>query len=416
MSNPSEPMNSIPPHKPIDMAQVEADAARLRKRLKGETSSNGHVDPVPMDWPDSGESENDELDVKELTRKIEERLAKKSSLVGYVSGISMDRDLESVGAQLKAAMGKQDSSADQSKTSDQIDSEGFESLWEKYIAIIACLRDSSAETITSEKFKEKLNALSILGRGLLMALVVKRRLAEKVFPKKTIDDFSRIDVGKEYQFWYTEALAVIKRALPSRLNEFIGFYKYPRKRSKLTNLNFRIADAICGHGLFEKIPIGFGRFETLPFARVLELSDCYCMIKAQCDIFDAANELFTSSLCKIQQVAQAELLYSDLNAARKLNKNGCTRAAGVIAGVALEKYLNAVIESRGLNMSKKKSPGINDYARKLKGGGVIDAKTCQFLQKFGKLRDLCYNAKSEPAKEEVDLLLSSVNRIIETVP
>lgn len=349
-----------------------------------------------------------------MDRKIKERLAKKSSLIGFASATSLNRVLESVGDQFKVAMGKPDSSADQSKASDKIDSEGFESLWEQYIARIACLRDSSAETITPEKLKEKLDALSILGRGLLMALVVKRPMAKGKFPKKTIEDFSRIDVGKEYQFWYTEALAVIKRVLPSRLGDFIGFYEYRRKRSKLTSLNFRIADVIRGYPVPEKIQMGFRKCDVFTTVRVLEWSDCFCFVKAQCDILDVAKESFTSSLHKSQPVAQSELLDSELNIARRLSKNGSIRAAGAIAGGVLETYLDAVIGSRELAMSKK-SHGINYYARKLKGKGVIDDQAYRFMQSLGKLRDLCYSAKSEPTQEDVNELIAGVDKIIKTV-
>ena len=359
------------------------------------------------------------LDVDELNRRIEANIARKSSLIGHAAGVSMNRSLELVGARLKAAMGKPDStgkqepSAEQSKTSDQTDSEGFESMWEEYTERIACLRDSSAETITPEKLKAKLDALLILGLGLLMALEVKQPQAKAKLPKKTIEDFSRIDVNNEYQFWYTEALAVIKRVLPSRSNEFVGFYKYPRKRSKLTGLNLRISDAICEQSVVENISYGITK-STFTNTRVLALPDCFSLVKAQCEILNSARESFTSSLHKIQQVAQAELLDSELSAARRLNKNGSTCAAGAIAGVVLEKHLNAVIGSHGFKMLKK-SPGINDYARKLKGKGVIDFQTCWFIQSLGNLCDLCYNAKSEPTKEEVEELISGVAEIVKTM-
>ena len=111
---------------------------------------------------------------------------------------------------------------------------------------------------------------------------------------------------------------------------------------------------------------------------------------------------------------QADLLDAEIKAARRLNKNGSARAAGAIAGVALEKHLNAVIVSHELKISKK-TPGINDYVQKLKDEGVIDSQTCRFLQSLGDLLDLCYNTKSEPKKEDVEELINGVDKIIKTL-
>jgi len=374
------------------------------------------ADAAKADSPASDTSASDEFDVDEVNRKIKERIERMSSPVGFASAASLTRARKSVGDQFKAAMVESDFSEEQSKTSDQIDSEEFESMWDEYAARMAYLRDSPAETITPEKLKIRLDALAILGRGLLMALVIKRcrKNEDEKLPKKIVEGFGKIDVRKEYQFWYTESLAVIKRVLPSRLKDFIRLYECPRKRSKLTSLNFRIVDAICGRYFPEEWRFGLRRSDVITTCKVLDLSDCLCLIEAQCDILEAARKSITTSLHKIQQVAQAELLASELSVARRLNKNGSPCAAGVIAGVVLEKHLKAVIESRGFVMPKK-SHGINYYARKLNGIGVIDDQTCQFVQSLGKLHDRCYNAKSEPAKEEVYELISGVEQIIKAV-
>ena len=265
----------------------------------------------------------------------------------------------------------------------------------------------------SKKLKELHGELDVLvrqGRDLALATLVQYRPKEVIgkISKEYSEKLSKIIVMHEYQIWYSSALVVVKQLLPSRLNDFIGFYEYPQKRASLTMMNFRVADAIRGHSLAKQN-------EWNENVEMAGWSTCYPLIEAQCNILESATSYFTTSLHEIQQVVQADLFDSEIDAARELNKKGFARAAGAMAGVVLEKHFDSVINSHSLAMSKK-NPCINDYNQKLKDEGLIDIPTWRFIQRLGDLRNLCDHAKGvEPSKGDIGELIAGVDKIMKTV-
>ena len=61
---------------------------------------------------------------------------------------------------------------------------------------------------------------------------------------------------------------------------------------------------------------------------------------------------FESSLFEIRQFVQADLLDSELDAAKELSKHTFTRAAGAVTGVALEKHLAQVCDNHAIKNKK----------------------------------------------------------------
>ena len=261
-----------------------------------------------------------------------------------------------------------------------------------------------------DELRKELDSLIQRGRDLAFATLVQFRPKEinGKISKEYSEKLSKIVIIHEYQIWYSSALVVVKQVLPSRLNDFIGFYEYPLKRTNLTMMNFRVADAIRGHSLAKQN-------EWNENVEMAGWSTCYPLIEAQCNILESAISYFTTSLHEIQQVVQADLFDSELDAARELNKKGFTRAAGAMAGVVLEKHFNTVIKSHVLTITKK-NPCINDYNQKLKDENLIDIPTWRFIQRLGDLRNLCDHAKGvEPSRENIDELISGVDKIMKTV-
>ena len=217
-----------------------------------------------------------------------------------------------------------------------------------------------------------------------------------------------IDIADKYQAWYSKALIIIKQFLPCRLDEFVGLYEYKGNRKTITPVNYRISDVLLEYGYLSCGNL-FGP---------QDLRYCLNLLARQCSILAAARESLVNSWGEIRQGLQTDLLDSEIDAARRLSKNGFPRAAGAIAGVVLERHLNAVIGFHEFKMSKE-SPGIKDYAQKLEDEGVIDFQTCRLIQSLGNSCDLCCNAKGpkkeDPKKEDVEELIAGVDRIIKTV-
>lgn len=135
----------------------------------------------------------------------------------------------------------------------------------------------------------------------------------------------------------------------------------------------------------------------------------------QFQIVSSAKVRFDSSLSDIKGLVQADLFDSELEGSRELLANGFVRAAGVIAGVVLERHLSQVLGNHGLG-TRKKTPTIADFNDLLKEGGVLDTPSWRQVQRLGDLRNLCGHDKGrEPETEEVEELIDGVEKYTKTL-
>ena len=113
-------------------------------------------------------------------------------------------------------------------------------------------------------------------------------------------------------------------------------------------------------------------------------------------------------------IVQADLFDSELEAARELLKNKFVRAAGMIAGVVLEKHLRQVCDDHKVSISKK-NPGIGDFNEVLKANSVIDVPQWRHISMPGDIRNVCgHNKDKEPTVDQVNDLIEGVTKIIKT--
>jgi len=216
------------------------------------------------------------------------------------------------------------------------------------------------------------------------------------------------DFQSEYQLWYSEAKVLIKQLLPDRLSDFVGHYEKPKSRKDITNESYRIADYLQGLSLTRE-----GRFgETV---KVVVPEAAVPHFYQQIAILKSVQARFESSLFDIQQLVQADLFDSELDAAQELAKNKFLRAAGAVAGVVLERHLGQVCKNHNITISKK-SPTIADLNDALKGGNVVDVPTWRSIQYLGDLRNLCdHDKQKEPTPERLNDLISGVMKITKTL-
>jgi len=124
---------------------------------------------------------------------------------------------------------------------------------------------------------------------------------------------------------------------------------------------------------------------------------------------------FESSLFDIRQLAQADLLDCELDAATELLKNKFFRAAGVVAGVVLEKHLVQVCDNHKVPVTKK-NPTTSDLNDLLKNANVFDVPQWRTVQFQADIRNLCgHDRKTEPTAEQVKDLIAGVAKITKTV-
>ena len=207
----------------------------------------------------------------------------------------------------------------------------------------------------------------------------------------------------DYQSWYSEAKALIRQLLPDRLSDFSRYYEKPKSRKEITYSNYTIEDYL------ENITITRGDREVVgPTAAIPRFRQQLSLVKS-------IGERFRSSLFDIRQLAQADLFDSELDAARELAKSKFNRAAGVVAGVVLERHLKEVCINRGIRL-RKKSPTVSDLNDALKRANFIDIPQWRSIQHLGDLRNLCAHDKgSDPTSDQVEDLLAGAAKVTKTI-
>lgn len=251
------------------------------------------------------------------------------------------------------------------------------------------------------RYKEDLQ--SLIERGTLLLYGLYNEFSSELkLDKATKESVNKLSFKNYYNSWYNESLAVIKQLMPDRLDDFISYYKQP-KRKTFDYETYTISDYLVG--LIKK------RGEILVF----KPSSIITKYEQQFSILKSIESRFKSSLFDIKQLVQADMFDSELEAAKELNKKGFHRAAGAICGVVIEKHLHGVCETRGIAIAKK-NPAINDYNELLKNDNVIDIPTWRLIQRLGDIRNLCdHNKTEEPTKENINDLIDGTDKIIKTI-
>jgi hypothetical protein len=229
-----------------------------------------------------------------------------------------------------------------------------------------------------DRIREELKGLAEQGSQLL-----------KDLSSKDASNFRR-----DYQTWYTRALAVVQQLIPERLDEFTKLY-YDK------DVAYTIARYLRG---------GY----TVNTARDARVGACNRFLQ-QYLILESAQIRLDDILTNIYGLLQAEILDSELDAATELHKAGHVRAGGTVAGVVLERHLAKVCSSRSLACHKK-NPTISDWNDILKDANAYDIPTWRGIQRLTDIRNLCAHPKDrDPTKEEVDELIRGVERITKTI-
>lgn len=257
------------------------------------------------------------------------------------------------------------------------------------------------------RYKKDIESLITRGKnlelGLYNELSSEFKSQIQKLDKKAQDRIKSITFKDKYNAWYNESLSLIKQLVPERYDDFVSFYKQP-KRKNITYETYTISDYLIG--LLVTRAWGDEAFKQ---------SSIITKYRQQFAIVESLKERFDSSLYEIKELLQADLFDSELGEAKELNKKGFHRAAGAICGVVIEKHLHQVCSTRGIPISKK-NPAINDYNELLKSNNVIDIPTWRLIQRLGDIRNLCdHNKTEEPTSDSISDLIDGTDKIIKTI-
>lgn len=261
-----------------------------------------------------------------------------------------------------------------------------------------------------EKYKADLRRLVAQGTNLHAKLVFETIPSQaEAYKKSNPEEYKQIQklipqFSGHYQQWYSEAYELIRQLLPSRLSDFEEYYKGKGARKEITYASYTIKDALNGL----QVTRGWER------EKVVGADAAISPMEQQVKIIESIQKKFESSLFDIKTLVQADLLDDELAEAAVLLRNGYLRAAGAVAGVALESHLKSVAATHKVTISKK-NPTIADYNDALKDT-VLEMAEWRRIQLLADLRNKCDHKKaSEPTKEDVEDLINGVSKVVKTL-
>lgn len=112
---------------------------------------------------------------------------------------------------------------------------------------------------------------------------------------------------------------------------------------------------------------------------------------------------------RVRKQISKDVAQTELDKARELFNDGETRVSGVIAGVALERYLLMLCENSDEEIDYSYRDGISTLAQKLYEADEIESTAEKHLQHLADIRADCAHANEEdPNEEDVRRLLEDV--------
>ena len=263
-----------------------------------------------------------------------------------------------------------------------------------------------------ERFKKDLEILISKGGSLALAMNLEcfpkqmREVTKKQFDKDAEKVIEGLPSFKsEYQSWYSEAQALLRQVLPDRVSDFVRHYEKPKNRKEITYDTYRVEDYLQGL----QVTRGYDK------EKVVGADAAIPHFQQQLAIIEAAKRRFDSSLFEIRQLVQADFLDSEISTAEELAKHKFVRAAGALAGVAVERHLAQVCNDHQLTIAKK-NPTIADFNEALKSAAVIDLPQWRFIQHLADIRNLCdHSRKPDPTAEQVADLIAGAKKVTKTV-
>lgn len=258
------------------------------------------------------------------------------------------------------------------------------------------------------KYKNDFESLISRGKSLELGLYneFSSEFANQIkkLEKSIQEKIKKCTFKNKYNAWYNESLALIRQLVPERYEDFVSFYKQP-KRKTITYETYTISDYL------NNLIVTNGWDEEVLFKQ----SSIITKFQQQYAIVESIKSRFDSSLYNIKEILQADMFDSELDEAKELQKKGFRRAAGAICGVVIERHLAQVCEHRGIKVTKK-NPSINDYNSLLQSNNIIEVQDMRFIQLMGDIRNKCdHNKKDEPTDDDISTIISGAQKIIKSI-
>ncbi len=201
------------------------------------------------------------------------------------------------------------------------------------------------------------------------------------------------DTIKNFEIWYSMSLKFIQQFVPEKVKEFTFYYKS----------NEVGVDQIQELLQFNKMP------QSLPINKKMILRNFIHKFDRQRHIL-----LTIPGIEKIKELSIRDLIYAtfidrEIDEAIHLYEKSHYRAAGAIAGIALEQHLRLLCDKYDLNYEKKDR--IEPLVQKLYKNDKIDITEMKSIQHLANIRDKC-DHPSDITASKVKELIEGIKKIL----
>lgn len=214
--------------------------------------------------------------------------------------------------------------------------------------------------------------------------------------------FDPREINESYQAWYTQTRRLVAQVLPDRCREFEDYYR-PSDPGDGEPVTISAILASLSP------PRAAGEMRE----GLAELFDPGSAQRAFLHLLGMQLAILASALPTVLPPERSR--HRELEVARALLGDGHRRAAGALAGVALEKHLLGVAVWRGLQPKPNSVRSIARLDRSLREAGVYGAARSRQIKGLADLSSACVSDKRRPSRKAVSSLLAGVDEVLQRV-
>lgn len=208
---------------------------------------------------------------------------------------------------------------------------------------------------------------------------------------------SQRQVIRAYTRWYSLSYELIKDYLPEMISEFNSYYKAEESQGKKSGSHLGVVDYL-------KL-----RYSAAPNIISIMTEGFIDTFEAQLNILLIVPDIAEARELSLRKLITADIASTEVEEAEVLLTNGFHRAAGSIAGVALELHLKTLCDINGLPYPLKAT--IQPLLQALQKGSILDITEIKHIEYLASIRNKCSHPK-EVSEVEVQSLIEGVKKII----
>jgi hypothetical protein len=208
---------------------------------------------------------------------------------------------------------------------------------------------------------------------------------------------SQRKVIRAYKRWYSLSYELVKDYLPEMISEFNSYYKAEVSHGKKSSSHLGVVDYL-------KL-----RYSPSPNSIEAMTESFIDTFEEQLGILLIVPDIAEVRELSLRKLITADVANTEVEQAEMLLSNGFHRAAGSIAGVALELHLKTLCDINGQPYPSKAT--IQPLLLALQKGGILDSTEIKHIEYLASIRNKCAHPK-EVSEAEVQSLIEGVKEII----